>query len=80
MEARYYLIKNNCVCILNLTSKNPSKSRQHKITRYANIENKTKGKNDKIVKLYIEVTSIGFITKDIKNKNIDSARLLNKMR
>ena len=52
--------------IMNLTSKSPSKSRQHRITRYANIENETKGKYDKTVKLYIEVTSAGFITKDIR--------------
>ena len=58
------------------------KSRQYKIMRYANIENETKGKYDKIVKLYIEVTPTRFITKDIKdflnlikNKNIDSAGL-----
>ena len=72
--------------INKLTSKNPSKRRQYKIAKYEKIENETKGKYDKIVKLYIEVTSTGFITKDIedyliltKNKNIDSARLLNKM-
>ena len=72
--------------IMDLTIKNPSKSRQYKITRYVNIENETKRKYDKIVKLYIEVTLTGFITENakdflnlIKNKNIYSARLLNKM-
>lgn len=54
----------------NLTSKNPSKRRQHKITKYENIENETKGKYDKIVKLYIEVTSTGFITKYIEDSLI----------
>ena len=51
--------------------------RQYKITKYENIENKTKGMYEKIVKLYIEVTSTGFSAKDIedslilmKNKNI----------
>lgn len=72
--------------IMDLTTKNQSKSRQYKITRYVNIENETKGKYDKIVKLYIEVTLTRFITENIKdfldlikNKNIDGARLLNKM-
>ena len=51
---------------MDLTSKNPSKSRQYKITKYANIENETKGKHDKTVKLYSETASTGFLTKGIK--------------
>ena len=53
--------------IMDLTIKNPSKRRQYKITRYAKIENETKGKCDKIVKLYIKVALTGFITENIKD-------------
>lgn len=49
---------------MNLTSKRRGKNRKYKITRYANIENKTKEKYDNIVKLCIEVTSTIFMTKD----------------
>ena len=50
---------------MDLTSKNPSKSRQYKITRCVKNENETKGKHEKILKLYIEVTTTGFRTKNI---------------
>ena len=40
--------------INNLASKNPSQRRQYKITKYENIENETKGKYDKIVKLILK--------------------------
>ena len=83
------LVKNNCMYLIELTicfETNTTKSRKFKISRYSEIENETKQKYDKIVKLYIEITSTGFITKDIKdflslikNKHIDSARLMNKM-
>ena len=64
------LIKNNCMYIIELTicfETNTGKSRQYKITRYANIENETKRKYEKIVNLYVEITSTGFITKGIKD-------------
>ena len=51
--------------IMDLTSKNPSKSRQYEITRCVKNENETKGKHEKILKLYIEVTTTGFRTKNI---------------
>ena len=64
------LIRINCMYIIELTicfEANATESRQYKIRRYANIENETNRKYDKIVKLYIEVTSTGFIIKDIKD-------------
>lgn len=64
------LIRINCKYIIELTicfEANTTESRQYKIRRFANIENETNRKYDKIVKLYIEVTSTGFIIKDIKD-------------
>ena len=61
-----------------LISKNLSKSRQHKIARYAKIENETKGQYDQRHENSITTKRKSFLN-FMKNKIIDSARILNKM-
>ena len=83
------LRKNNTLYIFELTvcfETNTEKSRQYKVDCYQKIEEEVTIPFDSINKYYIEITSLGFKTKNINNftkvcntNNLTIKRLLNKM-
>ena len=81
------LVKGNRIVIVELTccfDTNTVKSQTYKLNRYRNIEADVKMKEFLIRKVFVEVTSLGFITNNIKeykrifkNKNINVERMFN---
>ena len=83
------VVSNNDICVIELTvcfETNSIKSHEYKVERYKNLHNDVRNGYKLVEKLFVEITSLGFHTNNIKpfqrfckRHNVDIDRLLKKI-